>query len=54
MKTTVRPQYPLAANAFFLQTAFADINVDKSGSVYYWLALGCWKEIIVDRKAWRA
>lgn len=24
------------ATAFFLQAAFADINIDKSGSVYYW------------------
>ena len=25
--------------AFFLQAAFADINIDKSWSVYYWLGL---------------
>ena len=34
MKTTVRFHPLLAANAFFLQPAFADINIDKSRSVY--------------------
>ena len=29
-------QAPLAANAFFLQAAFADINIDKNRSVYFW------------------
>jgi len=40
MKTTVRPQFLLEANAFVLQAAFADINIDESRSVYYWL--GSW------------
>jgi hypothetical protein len=39
MKTTVMSQPLRAAKACFLQAAFADISIGKSGSVYY-----CWKE----------
>jgi hypothetical protein len=35
MKTTVRFHPLLAAKRFFLQAAFADINIGKGWSVYY-------------------